>query len=82
LGAGKGNGGGMGRGRSVYKQPGTRVEEDRTTQKGGIQVSKRDSVTKGVIKESLQGEITGGCAMCFVLSSCIYVSCMLLCEYG
>ncbi len=27
---------GMGRGRSVYKQPGTRVEEDRTTQRGGI----------------------------------------------
>jgi hypothetical protein len=26
----------MGRGRSVYKQPGTRVDEDRTTQKGGI----------------------------------------------
>jgi hypothetical protein len=26
---------GMG-GRSVYKQPGTRVDEDRTTQKGGI----------------------------------------------
>ncbi len=24
----------MGRGRSVYKQPGTRVDEDRTTQKG------------------------------------------------
>jgi hypothetical protein len=23
-------------GRSVYKQPGTRVDEDRTTQKGGI----------------------------------------------
>jgi hypothetical protein len=42
----------MGRGRSVYKQPGTRVDEDRTTQKGGI--SKRDSVTKGVIKELLR----------------------------
>jgi hypothetical protein len=36
LGAGKWNGEGMGRGRSVYKQPGTRVDEDRTTQKGGI----------------------------------------------
>jgi hypothetical protein len=35
-GAGKGNGEGMGRGRSVYKQPGTRVDEDRATQKGGI----------------------------------------------
>ncbi len=27
---------GMGRGRSVYKQPGTRVDKDRTTQTGGI----------------------------------------------
>jgi hypothetical protein len=35
-GAGKWNGEGMERGRSVYKQPGTRVDEDRTTQKGGI----------------------------------------------
>ncbi len=36
LGVGKGNGEGMGRVRSVYKQPGTRVDKDRTTQKGGI----------------------------------------------
>ncbi len=36
LGAGKGNGEEMGKGRSVYKQPGTRVDEDRTTQKEGI----------------------------------------------
>jgi hypothetical protein len=36
LGVGKWNGEGMGRGRSVYKQPGTRVDEDRTTQRGGI----------------------------------------------
>ncbi len=50
---------GMGRGRSVSKQPGTRVDEDRTTQKGGIP-SKRDSVTKGVIKGSWQGELTRG----------------------
>ncbi len=34
LGAGKGNGEGMGR--SVYKQPGTSVDKDCTTQKGGI----------------------------------------------
>jgi hypothetical protein len=26
----------MGRGRSVYKQPGTMVDEDRTTQRGRI----------------------------------------------
>ncbi len=34
--AGNWNGEGMGRGRSVYKQPVTRVDEDHTTQKGGI----------------------------------------------
>jgi hypothetical protein len=47
--------------------------------KEGLQVSKRDLVTKGVIKGSwqgeVQGELTGGCAICFVLSSCIYISC-------
>ncbi len=47
----------MGRGRSVYKQPGTRVDEDRTTQKEGFQVSKRDSGTRGVIKGNLQGKL-------------------------
>ncbi len=36
LGAGKWDGEGVGRGRSVYKQPGTRVDKDRTTQKGRI----------------------------------------------
>ncbi len=45
----------------------------------GFQVSKRDSGTKGVIKGNWQGELTRGvnrgCAICFMLSSCIYVSC-------
>jgi hypothetical protein len=50
----------MWRGRSVYKQPGTRVDKDRTTQKERFQVSKRDSGTKGVIKGSWQGELTRG----------------------
>jgi hypothetical protein len=36
VGGRKGNGKGMRRGRSVYKQPGTRVDKDRATQKGGI----------------------------------------------
>jgi hypothetical protein len=35
-GAGKENGEGRGRKRSVYKQPGTRVDRGRTTRKGGI----------------------------------------------
>jgi hypothetical protein len=34
--AGKGNGEGKGRGKSVYKQPGARVDRDRTMHKGGI----------------------------------------------
>jgi hypothetical protein len=50
----------MGRGRSVYKQPGTRVDEDRNTQKEGFQVSKRDSGTRGVIKGNWQGELARG----------------------
>jgi sulfite reductase alpha subunit-like flavoprotein len=49
----------MGRGRSVYKQPGTRVDKDRTTQKGGIQVSERDPGTRGVIKGSIKGSHQG-----------------------
>jgi hypothetical protein len=65
----------MGRGRSVYKQPGTRVDEDRTTQKGGIP-SKQEGLG---YKKGYQGELTRGvnrgCAMYLVLSSCIYVSC-------
>jgi hypothetical protein len=39
----------MGRGRSVYKQPGTRVDKDRTIEEG-FQVSKRDLGEKGVSK--------------------------------
>jgi hypothetical protein len=35
-GSGNWNGEGIWRGRSVYKQPGTRVDEHRTTQRGGI----------------------------------------------
>jgi hypothetical protein len=35
-GSGNWNGARTGRRASVYKQPGTRVDEDRTTRKGGI----------------------------------------------
>jgi hypothetical protein len=56
---------GMGRGRSVYKQPGTRVDKDRTTQKGGIPSkglgNKGGSPAKGEInKGSYQGELSRG----------------------
>jgi hypothetical protein len=57
-----------GGGRSVYKQPGTRVDGDRTTRKGGFQVSKRDSGTgegfsrrRGIIKGDHQGVSRGLC---------------------
>ncbi len=78
-GAGKGNREGMGKGGQFTSNLGpgwTRIAPHR---KEGFQVSKRDLVTKGVgkgsIKGSYQGELTGDCAICFVLSSCIYVSC-------
>jgi hypothetical protein len=72
LGAGKWNGEGMGRGRSVYKQPGTRVDEDRTTRKEGFQISKRDSGTKGAIKGVTKG-------LCHVLSVVNLYICIMLC---
>jgi hypothetical protein len=75
---------GMGRewkqGRSVCKQPGTRVDEDRTTQKGGIPSKSEGLGYKGSYQgESSKGEllrgITKDSAMCSVSSTCIYVSC-------
>jgi hypothetical protein len=69
----------MGRGRSVYKQPETRVDKDRTTQRGGIPSKKEGLRKRGVVKRSAreigkgngkgdwqgewQGEFTRGCAM-------------------
>jgi hypothetical protein len=70
----------MGRGRSVYKQPGTRVDKDRTTQKEGFQVSKRDPGTRGVIKGSYQGELSEGVIKGLrhklnIVNLYIYISC-------
>ncbi len=68
---------GMGRGRSVYKQPGTRVDEDRTTQEEGFQVSKRDSGKRGVDKGKAKGIGKGnsqGVVHGLVSSICVYVS--------
>ncbi len=45
-GAGRENGEGKGRGRSVYKQPGTRVDRDAPHTKEGFQVSERDMGTE------------------------------------
>jgi hypothetical protein len=58
----------MGRGRSVYKQPETRVDEDCTTQRGGIPSKKRGAqvkgeLSKGISKGNWQGELARGCAM-------------------
>ncbi len=44
------NGEGMGRGRSVYKQSGTRVTRIAPRKEEGFQVSKRDLREKGVSK--------------------------------
>jgi hypothetical protein len=64
---GKPLGVGKGMGRSVCKQPWTRVDEDRTTQCGGIPSKKRDSgetgVSRGISKGNWQGESTRGYAM-------------------
>jgi hypothetical protein len=76
-GAGWGNGEGMGGGgRSVYKQPGTRLDKDRTTQKGGIPSKWEGLGNKGSIKGSIKGVIKGtrqGVVPCaLVLSTCTY----------
>ncbi len=85
MGAGKGKGKRMGRGRSVYKQPGTRVDEDRTTQKGGIPSKKEGLGYKG----SYQGELARGVTrgvnrglrhMFHTVT--LYICIMLLCECG
>jgi hypothetical protein len=70
-GAGKENGEGRGRGRSVYKQPGTRVDRDRTTHKGGIPSKQEGFGNRGGIFQA-EGDYQGGlsrgyqgdCAMC------------------
>jgi hypothetical protein len=62
----------MGRGRSVYKQPGTRVDEDRTTQKGGFPSKLEGLGYKG---ESSEGELSRGVTKGLRSSTCIYISC-------
>ncbi len=59
---------GMGRGRSVYKQPGTRVDEDHTTQRGGIPSKSEGLGEKGSCqgksaRGNWQGEFIRGCDM-------------------
>ncbi len=68
---------GMGRGRSVYKQPGTRVDKDRTTQKGQIPRKWEGLRYKG----SYQGDSSRGCAMCYNIVN-LYICIMLLYECG
>ncbi len=55
-GSGNWSGEGMGRGRSVYEQPGTRVDGDRTTQRGGIPSKYEGLRGKG----NKQGELARG----------------------
>ncbi len=74
---GKWNGEGLGRGRSVYKQPGTRVDKEPPKEEG-FQVSRRDSGEREVVKGNQQGElargINKGLRHDLVSSTCMYVS--------
>jgi hypothetical protein len=76
VGGGKREWGGGGQFTSNLGPGWTRIAPHR---KEGFQVSKTDSATKGlswgVVKRSYQGELSRGCAMCLVLSTCTYVSC-------
>ncbi len=65
-----------GRGRSVYKQPGTRVDGDRTTQRGGIQ-GKRELSREGS-KGTGKGNSQGVAPWLSILNLCICI--MILCE--
>jgi hypothetical protein len=81
VGGGKREWGGGGQFTSNLGPGWTRIAPHR---KEGFQVSERDSgtrgVSRGVIKESYQGEsyqeeLSRGCAMCLISSTCTYVSC-------
>jgi hypothetical protein len=73
--------------RSVYKQPGTRVDRGRTTRKEGFQVSKRNSGTgegssggRGIIKGIHRGLSRG---LCHVLSynvNPVYIVLLCVCR--
>jgi hypothetical protein len=78
---------GMGRERgrgwgSVYKQPGTRVDRDHTTRKGGIP-SKLEGLGKrggffmqeGDYQWDSSRGYQGDCAMCSHIMSTLYISC-------
>ncbi len=82
VGGGKREWGGGGQFTSNLGPGWTRIAPHR---KEGFQVSKRDLVTKGVIKGSWQGEVTRGVngGLCHMLRIVIlYICIMLLCECG
>ncbi len=66
-GSGNWNGEGMWRGRSVYEQPGTRVDGIAPHKEEGFHVSKRDSGERGNYQGNWQKELARGitrdCAM-------------------
>ncbi len=72
-----------GGGRSVYKQPGTRVDRGRTTRKGGIP-SKYEGLgnREGILQAEWdyqgdrQGDYQGDCAMCSNIMSTLYILCV------
>jgi hypothetical protein len=82
---GRERGGGKG---SVYKQPGTRVDRDRTTRKRGIPstVSKRDSGTgegssgrRGIIKGVIKGLLKELCHVLSYIVKPVYVYRAIVC---
>ncbi len=72
---GGGFGEGLRKGRSVYKQPETRVDGSCHDQEG-FQVSRRDQ--KGEQRGNQQGEIKkqGDCAMYIVIRICVHKCCV------
>ncbi len=72
LGNGKEDWGGKGRGRSVYKQPGTRVDRGHATHKGGIPSKWKGLGNRG----NYQGDLSRGlCHVLWYCQPCIYRSC-------
>jgi hypothetical protein len=64
----------MRKGRSVYEQPGTKVDRVASRQKEGFQVSKGE---QREANGEWQGEQTGNCAItCVTNCICVYNKCL------
>jgi hypothetical protein len=64
----------MRKGRSVYEQPGTKVDRVASRQKEGFQVSKGD---KGKLMGNSKGSKKGNCAITYITNCiCVYNNCL------